>query len=76
MFPLAGTPVQVTPTSSKQVAANVKFVTTFYNDFFNKKDGDALNKYVDENYIQHNPSVSHRTQAIGIVYPDAEKQPG
>ncbi len=75
MFPLAGTPVQVTPTSSKQVAANVKLVTTFYNDFFNKKDGDALNKYVDENYIQHNPSVPTGRKPLESFIPMLKSNP-
>ncbi|MCL9661244.1 nuclear transport factor 2 family protein [Paenibacillus hunanensis] len=75
MFPLPGTPVQVTPASSKQVAANVKLVTTFYNDFFNKKDGDALKKYVDENYIQHNPSVPTGRKPLESFIPMLKSNP-
>ncbi|WP_322923874.1 nuclear transport factor 2 family protein [Paenibacillus campi] len=75
MFPLAGTPIEVKPASSNQVAANVKLVTTFYNDFFNKKDGAALKKYVDVNYIQHNPSVPTGRKPLESFIPMLKSNP-
>lgn len=57
MFPAKGTPVQVTPATTSEVNANAKMVKTFYDDLFNKHDVSVINKYVAEDYIQHNPSV-------------------
>ncbi|MEW4371528.1 nuclear transport factor 2 family protein [Paenibacillus kandeliae] len=75
MFPLAGTPVQVKATSTKQVAANVKLVTTFYNDFFNKRDIHALTKYVAEDYIQHNPTVPTGRKPLESFIPILKQNP-
>ncbi|WP_017814165.1 nuclear transport factor 2 family protein [Paenibacillus shenyangensis] len=75
MFPLPGTPVQVQPVSSQQVAANKKLVTTFYNQFFNEHDGTALQKYVAEDYIQHNPTVPTGRKPLEAFIPMLQSNP-
>jgi len=57
MFPAKGTPVEVSPLTPSEVQANAKMVRTFYDDLFNKHDVSVINKYIAEDYIQHNPSV-------------------
>lgn len=57
MFPAKGTPVEVTPLSPSEVNANAKMVRTFYDALFNKHDVSVINKYIAEDYIQHNPTV-------------------
>lgn len=75
MFPFAGTPTQVQSVSPKQLQANIKFVTTFYNDFFNKKDGSALLRDVDKNYIQHNPTVGTGRKPLESFIPMLKQSP-
>lgn len=37
---------------------NIQIVTTFWEEFFNKHDTNAVDKYLDSSYIQHNPYVA------------------
>lgn len=56
---LAATPVmaQDAPRDLAQEEANRTLVVDFYNAFFNDHDIAAAEKFVTEDYIQHNPFV-------------------
>ena len=43
--------------SSSQERANEKLVVTFYQQLFGDKNLEAIDKYLAEDYIQHNPTV-------------------
>ncbi len=48
-------PTTDSDTGKQQLEANKKLVLEFYDLAFNKKDLSSVDKYLDENYIQHNP---------------------
>jgi predicted SnoaL-like aldol condensation-catalyzing enzyme len=53
-FPLVGV------ASNSQAEANKKIVTSFYETAFNQhKPTEAMDKYVGDKYIQHNPFVAN-----------------
>lgn len=43
---------------------NKKIVIEFYNQLFGDKDVSAIDKYLAEDYIQHNPSVADGSKAL------------
>ena len=43
--------------NTPQENANEKLVVTFYQQLFGDKNVNAIDKYLTEDYIQHNPSV-------------------
>jgi predicted SnoaL-like aldol condensation-catalyzing enzyme len=43
---------------------NKKIVVTFYQRLFGDKDITAIDEYLAENYIQHNPGVADGRQAL------------
>lgn len=43
---------------------NKKMVIEFYNKLFGDKDVSAIDKYLAEDYIQHNPSVADGSKAL------------
>jgi predicted SnoaL-like aldol condensation-catalyzing enzyme len=51
----------------KTEEANKKLVINFYQSFFGDHDMSVLEKYVDPNYIQHNPSVADGRDALANV---------
>lgn len=48
----------------KQDETNKKIVTVFYQDLFGDKDPSAIDKYIVEDYIQHNPTVADGRKAL------------
>jgi predicted SnoaL-like aldol condensation-catalyzing enzyme len=55
----------VKPAATQAVeAANKELVTSFYLGLFNDKNLDLLDKYVDPNYLQHNPYVPNGREAL------------
>ena len=49
---------------AKTMEANKKLVADFYQQLFGDKDTEAINKYIGEAYIQHNPYVGDGKQAL------------
>ena len=48
----------------KQEENNKKLVVDFYQKIFGDKDFTVIDKYVDTNYIQHNPSLADGSEAL------------
>ncbi|SCP98475.1 nuclear transport factor 2 family protein [Anaerobium acetethylicum] len=43
---------------------NKELIQNFYNEFFNMHKIEAANLYVREDYIQHNPGLTHGREAL------------
>jgi predicted SnoaL-like aldol condensation-catalyzing enzyme len=43
---------------------NKKMVADFYQELFGDKDTNAINKYIGDVYIQHNPTLPDGKQAL------------
>jgi predicted SnoaL-like aldol condensation-catalyzing enzyme len=43
---------------------NKELITKFYEEFFNEHNIESANKYVAENYIQHNPGLEQGRSAL------------
>ncbi|MFV5683814.1 ester cyclase [Flavobacterium sp. GB2R13] len=48
----------------KQEETNKKIVSTLYQSLFGDKDTSAIDKYIVEDYIQHNPMVADGRKAL------------
>jgi len=48
----------------KQEDANKKMVVNFYQKIFGDKDFSVIDKFVEKNYIQHNPSLADGREAL------------
>ena len=48
----------------QRLEANKKLVADMYQELFGDKNVDAADKYIAENYIQHNPSVTDGRKAL------------
>lgn len=48
----------------RQEEANKKLVLNFYQKLFGDKDLSAIDKYIAEDYIQHNPTVGDGREAL------------
>ena len=46
---------------------NKTVIQNFYEEFFNGHIVESADKYVREDYIQHNPGVEQGREALGIV---------
>lgn len=44
--------------------ANKKMVVEFYQQLFGDKNPDAINKYIGDKYIQHNPGLPDGKEAL------------
>jgi predicted SnoaL-like aldol condensation-catalyzing enzyme len=53
----AATSVNAVDANQQKLEANKKLVTDFYQSLFGDKDSTALDKYITDNFIQHNPSM-------------------
>jgi predicted SnoaL-like aldol condensation-catalyzing enzyme len=53
-----------TKKNTKQEESNKKMVVNFYQKLFGDKDFSVIDKYVEENYIQHNPSLADGKDAL------------
>jgi predicted SnoaL-like aldol condensation-catalyzing enzyme len=61
---LANFAVAETPTETR----NRELVVTFYQQLFGDKDISAIDRYIDEGYIQHNPTVPTGRAAIKELF--------
>lgn len=48
----------------RQKEANKKLVADFYQQLFGDKDTSAIDKYLKEDYIQHNPAAADGAEAL------------
>lgn len=48
----------------EQAQKNKEIVLTFYQQMFGDKDISAVDRYIDKNYIQHNPRVADGADAF------------
>lgn len=53
----------------KQEEANKKMVVNFYQKLFGDHEYSVIDKYVDENYIQHNPGLPDGREALSNAVP-------
>lgn len=62
----------------QQQESNKKMVLEFYQELFGDKNPDAINKYIGDRYIQHNPGLPDGKeallQAVKIWFKDAPKE--
>jgi predicted SnoaL-like aldol condensation-catalyzing enzyme len=63
---------------NQQLEQNKKLVASLYQEVFGDKDIDAVDKYIADNYIQHNPGVADGKEALKaalkIWFKDAPKE--
>ena len=60
---------------SEELERNKKAVTAFYDLMFNKNSPrEAIEKYVGDVYIQHNPAVGDGEGALGCTTEDAREK--
>jgi predicted SnoaL-like aldol condensation-catalyzing enzyme len=61
-----------------QQESNKKMVVEFYQELFGDKNVDAINKYIGDKYIQHNPGLPDGKEAlinaVKIWFKDAPKE--
>jgi predicted SnoaL-like aldol condensation-catalyzing enzyme len=50
--------------SLNQIALNKKMVADFYQELFGDKNPAAIDKYIGDTYIQHNPSLPDGKEAL------------
>ena len=49
---------------NQQMEDNKKLVASLYQEVFGDKNIDAVDKYIADNYIQHNPAVADGKEAL------------
>jgi len=49
---------------NRQLEENKKLVMDLYQEIFGDKNIDAIDKYIGDNYIQHNPAVADGKEAL------------
>ena len=49
---------------AQTLATHKKLVADLYQELFGDKNTDAINKYIGDEYIQHNPNVADGKQAL------------
>lgn len=55
---------QAVVVSSDAIEQNKKIVLDFYQEMFGDKDLSAVDRYIDADYIQHNPTVADGAEAF------------
>jgi predicted SnoaL-like aldol condensation-catalyzing enzyme len=62
----------------QQLEENKKLVANLYQEVFGDKNIDAVDKYIGDNYIQHNPAVADGKEALKaalkVWFKDAPKE--
>jgi predicted SnoaL-like aldol condensation-catalyzing enzyme len=62
----------------RQQESNKKIVIEFYQELFGDKNIDAINKYIGDKYIQHNPGLPDGKEALinaaEVWFKDAPKE--
>jgi predicted SnoaL-like aldol condensation-catalyzing enzyme len=56
--------IQTLSDNQKQLEANKKLVADFYQELFGDKNVDAIDKYIGDTYIQHNPALPDGKDAL------------
>jgi predicted SnoaL-like aldol condensation-catalyzing enzyme len=56
--------VQTLSATERQEEANKKLVSDFYQEVFGDKNFDAVDKYLGDTYIQHNPALPDGKEAL------------
>lgn len=56
--------VNILSEKQKQTEANKKMVAEFYQELFGDKNINAIDKYIADNYIQHNPILPDGKDAL------------
>jgi predicted SnoaL-like aldol condensation-catalyzing enzyme len=63
---------------NQQMEDNKKLVAGLYQEVFGDKNIDAVDKYIGDNYIQHNPAVADGKEALKtalkVWFKDAPKE--
>lgn len=57
-------PSESSETSIREVQHNKEVVLNFYQEMFGDKDLNAVDRYIDASYIQHNPKVADGAAAF------------
>lgn len=52
----------------QQELANKKLVADFYQELYGDKNIDAIDKYLDSNYVQHNPSIGDGKESLRVAF--------
>jgi predicted SnoaL-like aldol condensation-catalyzing enzyme len=58
------TQIQALSAPQKQAEENKKLVGDFYQELFGDKNVDAIDKYLGDTYIQHNPNLPDGKEAL------------
>jgi predicted SnoaL-like aldol condensation-catalyzing enzyme len=58
------TQVSMLKSVNQQLEENKKLVASLYQEIFGDKNIDAVDKYVGDNYMQHNPAVADGKEAL------------
>lgn len=70
--------VTVLKSVNRQLEENKKLVLDLYQEIFGDKNIDAVDKYIGDPYIQHNPSVADGREALRealkVWFKDAPKE--
>ncbi len=56
--------IQSLSSNQKQIEDNKKLVADFYQELFGDKNVDAIDKYIGDTYIQHNPALPDGKDAL------------
>jgi predicted SnoaL-like aldol condensation-catalyzing enzyme len=56
--------IQTLSNNEKQLEANKKMVADFYQELFGDKNVEAIDKYISDTYIQHNPGLPDGKNAL------------
>ncbi len=62
--------------AQQQLEANKKLVVDFYNEVLFRGDYNAMDKYIGDVYIQHNPQVADGKKALFDILKQHVKNPG
>lgn len=56
--------IQTLSVTQNKVEANKKLVADFYQELFGDKNVDAIDKYIADDYIQHNPALPDGKESL------------
>ncbi|WP_237059967.1 nuclear transport factor 2 family protein [Microbulbifer sediminum] len=64
VFPVFFTAIFISLGASASPDANKELVTNFYNEVILRAGHEAIDKYIGDQYIQHNPNLSDGKEAL------------
>src|SRR6476619_7205338 len=56
--------IQMLSDSLSQLETNKRLVANFYQELFGNKDSTAIDRYIGNTYIQHNPALPDGKEAL------------